>query len=55
MLCINDDGPISETWYAGVGLTAMQERAVELGGTFLASSGPDGFHIKATYPRRTPV
>ncbi len=51
-LTVDDDGPISDIWHAGVGLTAMQERAVELGGTFLASSGPDGFHIKATYPWR---
>ena len=52
VLSVDDDGPISDTWYAGVGLTAMRERAVELGGTFLASSGPDGFHIEATYPRK---
>ncbi len=52
VLSVDDDGRVSDTWYAGVGLTAMRERAVELGGTFLASSGPDGFHVKATYPRR---
>lgn len=52
VLSVDDDGPVSDTWYAGVGLTAMRERAVELGGTLLASSGPDGFHIKATYPRK---
>ncbi len=52
VLSVDDDGRVSDTWYAGVGLTAMRERAVELGGSFLASSGPDGFHIKATYPRK---
>ncbi len=52
VLNIDDDGPVSDTWYAGIGLTAMHERAAELGGALLASSGPNGFHIKATYPRR---
>lgn len=54
VLNVDDDGAVSETWIPGVGLTAMQERASELGGTFLASSGPDGFHIQASYPRRLP-
>jgi signal transduction histidine kinase len=49
---IDDDGGVSETWHAGVGLTSMRERAVELGGDFVASSGPTGFHVRATYPRR---
>jgi signal transduction histidine kinase len=52
VLTVDDDGPVFDTWHAGVGLTSMRERAVELGGTFLASSGPTGFHIKATYPRK---
>jgi signal transduction histidine kinase len=51
VVSIDDDGPVSDTWFPGVGLTAMRERAVGLGGAFLASSGPDGFHVKATYPR----
>ncbi len=51
VLSVDDDGRVSDTWHAGVGLTAMLERADELGGSFLASSGPDGFHVKATYPR----
>ncbi len=51
VLSVDDDGQVSDTWCAGVGLTAMHERADELGGSFLASSGPDGFHVKATYPR----
>lgn len=52
VLTADDDGYVGDTWHAGVGLTSMRERAVELGGTFLASSGPDGFHITATYPGR---
>lgn len=51
VLSIDDDGAVAHTWHPGVGLTSMQERALELGGTFLASSGPDGFHLRATYPR----
>jgi signal transduction histidine kinase len=54
VLNVDDDGTITETWTPGVGLTAMQERAAELGGSFLASSGPDGFHIQATYPGKLP-
>jgi signal transduction histidine kinase len=52
VLTVDDDGHVLGTWHAGVGLTSMHERAVELGGTFIASSGPSGFHIKVTYPRR---
>jgi len=48
---VDDDGGVGGTWQAGVGLVSMRERAAELGGTFSASSGPNGFHIKATYPR----
>ena len=50
VLTVHDDGYVSNTWHAGVGLTSMRERAVELGGTFIASSGPSGFNIKMTYP-----
>ena len=50
VLSIDDDGAVSHIWHPGVGLASMRERAVELGGTFLASSGPDGFHVRATYP-----
>jgi signal transduction histidine kinase len=52
VLTIDDDGHVFDTWHAGVGLTSMHDRAVELGGTFIASSGPAGFHIKLTYPRK---
>ncbi|MGH3509153.1 MAG: sensor histidine kinase [Nocardioidaceae bacterium] len=52
VLTVEDDGHVVDTWHAGVGLTSMRERAIELGGTFIASSGPSGFHIKATYPRK---
>jgi signal transduction histidine kinase len=51
VLTVDDDGHVFETWHAGVGLTSMRERAVELGGTFVASSGPSGFHIEVSYPR----
>jgi signal transduction histidine kinase len=51
-LMVDDDGGVSGDWQAGVGLSSMRERATELGGTFLASSGPDGFHVRATYPRK---
>ena len=50
VLTVDDDGHVTDTWHAGVGLTSMRERAVELGGTFVASSGPDGFHVRVTYP-----
>ena len=52
VLTVADDGRVSDTWHAGVGLTSMRERAVGLGGTFIASSGPDGFQIEMTYPRK---
>lgn len=52
VLTVDDDGHVDGAWQAGIGLTAMRERALELGGTFLASSGPSEFHIRATYPRR---
>jgi signal transduction histidine kinase len=52
VLTVDDDGQVFDTWHAGVGLISMRERAVELGGTFIASSGPSGFHIKVTYPRK---
>lgn len=51
VLRVDDDGPVVSPWYAGVGLTSMRERAVELGGSFVASSGPQGFHVLARYPR----
>ena len=52
VLTVDDDGPVFDTWHAGVGLTSMRERAVGLGGTFLASSGPYGFRVTMTYPRK---
>jgi signal transduction histidine kinase len=50
VLTVDDDGHVAETWHAGIGLQSMRERAVELGGTFVATSGPSGFHIRVTYP-----
>ena len=52
VLTVDDDGHVSDTWHAGIGLSSMRERAVELGGTFVASSGPSGFTVKVTYPRK---
>ncbi len=52
VLRVDDDGEVTTPWYAGVGLTSMRERAVELGGSFVAGSGPHGFHVRATYPSR---
>lgn len=51
VLTVDDDGQFVGPWRPGIGLTSLRERAVELGGSFLASSGPDGFHLAATYPR----
>ncbi len=52
VLSVDDDGFVSDTWHAGVGLSSMRERALELGGTFVASSGPSGFHITLSFPRK---
>ncbi len=52
LLTVDDNGGVTDTWHAGVGLTSMRERAIELGGTFSASSGPSGFHVRVVYPRR---
>ncbi|MFG3685537.1 sensor histidine kinase [Micromonospora sp. NPDC047740] len=39
---VTDDGSSSGPWLPGVGLTAMRERAAELGGTCHAGPTPDG-------------
>jgi signal transduction histidine kinase len=52
ILTVDDDGHVVDTWSPGVGLASMRDRAIELGGTFIASSGPSGFHIKVSYPRK---
>jgi signal transduction histidine kinase len=48
---VDDDGTASNGWRPGVGLTAMRERAEELGGTFTA--GPvsgGGARVVARFP-----
>ncbi|UCG25955.1 MAG: GAF domain-containing sensor histidine kinase, partial [Chloroflexota bacterium] len=51
-LCIRDDGRgIDDDIRAGVGLTAMRERAAELGGSCVISSQPDsGTSVTAVLP-----
>jgi two-component system NarL family sensor kinase len=51
VLRVEDDGGSPPPWIPGVGLTAMRERADELGGTLRA--GPDeagGASVTATFP-----
>jgi len=50
-LRVHDDGTSTRPWTSGVGLTAMRERAAELGGTLQA--GPEatgGATVVATFP-----
>jgi two-component system NarL family sensor kinase len=49
---ISDNGTTGGSWRAGVGLTSMRERAVELGGSCTACPGPDGGLVTATIPLR---
>jgi two-component system NarL family sensor kinase len=45
-----DDGAGREPWPPGVGLSAMRERATELGGTLTAGPGPSGGTVRAYLP-----
>jgi two-component system, NarL family, sensor kinase len=47
---VADDGSGSDGWTAGVGLLAMRERAVELGGSLTARSGESGGRVCAVLP-----
>lgn len=49
---IRDDGiALAENFRAGVGVTSMRERAIELGGTFrIESNEPQGTRVIATLP-----
>jgi signal transduction histidine kinase len=49
---IRDDGVgLPEGWHAGVGVTSMRERAVELGGSFLIeNNAPKGTRVVAELP-----
>jgi two-component system, NarL family, sensor kinase len=49
-LSITDDGPTNGAWAPGVGLTAMRERAAELGGSFQAGPTPTGGQVVAAFP-----
>jgi signal transduction histidine kinase len=50
ILDVSDDGRSPAPWRPGVGLTAMRERAEELGGTLTAGPSPAGGHVVARYP-----
>ena len=45
-----DDGPATEPWSPGVGLSGMRERAVELGGVFEAGPSPAGGRVFVSIP-----
>jgi len=49
-ICVTDDGPPLGDWLPGVGLRAMRDRAVELGGSFSAGPTPDGGVVRASLP-----
>jgi signal transduction histidine kinase len=45
-----DDGRSAAPWRPGVGLTAMRERAEEIGGALHAGPDPNGGRVLARYP-----
>lgn len=47
---VTDDGPPNGAWKPGVGMTAMRERAAELGGRFEAGPSARGGRVRATLP-----
>jgi signal transduction histidine kinase len=47
---VTDDGRSAEQWRPGVGLTAMRERAAELGGACEAGPSPEGGIVRARLP-----
>ena len=47
---VTDDGSADGTWTPGVGLTAMRDRAAELGGSFSAGPSPSGGRVSAWFP-----
>jgi signal transduction histidine kinase len=51
-LCVEvvDNGTVPAQWRPGVGLTAMNERAAELGGSCDVGPGPGGWHVLLTLP-----
>ncbi len=50
VLEVNDDGRSARQWQPGVGLTAMRERAEELGGDLTAGPSSGGGQVRARYP-----
>jgi signal transduction histidine kinase len=50
---VTDDGPVLGPWLPGVGLRAMRDRAVELGGSFSAGPTPEGGVVVAQLPVAT--
>ncbi|MGI5240908.1 ATP-binding protein [Dactylosporangium sp. CA-139066] len=51
---VGDDGTSTGPWLPGVGVTAMRERAAELGGRRHAGPGPDGGAVTARFPLPEP-
>ena len=49
-ICVTDDGLPLGDWLPGVGLRAMRDRAVELGGSFSAGPTPEGGVVRASLP-----
>ncbi|MDT7537437.1 MAG: two-component system, NarL family, sensor kinase [Actinomycetota bacterium] len=47
---IDDDGAATQAWHPGVGLTAMQERAAELGGRCEAGPTAHGGRVRVSLP-----
>lgn len=47
---VHDDGPSAGEWTAGIGITGMQERAAELGGSCLVGPAPDGGRVRVSLP-----
>ncbi|MFD7877741.1 sensor histidine kinase [Streptomyces sp. NPDC059766] len=50
VLQVGDDGASAGPWLPGVGVTAMRERAAELGGSCQAGPSPDGGTVTAWFP-----
>lgn len=47
---ITDDGPHTDAWRPGIGLTSMNERAAEIGGTIDAGPSASGGRVLAVLP-----
>ncbi|GGM90404.1 sensor histidine kinase [Dactylosporangium sucinum] len=54
VLDVGDDGTSTGPWLPGVGVTAMRERAAELGGRCHAGPGPHGGTVTARFPLSEP-